>query len=185
VPVTGITLFALGGVAQITRTRAMRPPSSGWGSWALVRIAGKRTLAKLNAFDLVVTIALGSALASTLLPAPPTLTDGLAALAVLVGAQFGVAWLQVRAGWFRRLVKSEPVLLVARGAWREEALRRERISRDEVRAAVRASGHGSMDEVEAVVLETDGSLSVVARSADVRASRSALVGVRGAGEPAS
>jgi uncharacterized membrane protein YcaP (DUF421 family) len=151
---------------------------------ALLRVAGKRTLAKLNAFDFVVTIALGSALSSALLPSQTTLADGVAALAFLVGAQFAVSWLQLRASWFRRLVKSEPVLLVARGGWREDALRRERITADEVRAAVRARGHGAMEDVEAVVLETDGSLSVVARSGDVRASRSALEGVRGAGAPA-
>jgi uncharacterized membrane protein YcaP (DUF421 family) len=149
----------------------------------LLRVSGKRTLAKLNAFDFVVTIALGSTLSSALLPARPALADGLAALALLVAAQFAVAWAQVRAKWFQRLVKSQPALLLARGEWREEALRRERISADEVRAAVRANGHACLEEVEAVVLETDGSLSVVSVPAEGRP-RSALRGVRGVPEAA-
>ena len=144
----------------------------------LLRVAGKRTLAKLNAFDLVVTIALGSTLASALLPAQATLADGAAALAVLVGAQFALAWLQVRAGWLRGIVRSEPELLLGRGEWREDTLRQERLTRDEVRAAVRAGGYASLEDVEAVILETDGTLSVVGPS-DARRPRSALVGVRG------
>jgi uncharacterized membrane protein YcaP (DUF421 family) len=148
------------------------------GLVTLVRISGKRTLAKLNAFDLVVTVALGSTLASVLLPRDAALVDGLLALAVLVGAQFAVAWAQVRSGGFRRVVKSRPTLLLRGGEWLEEALRRERVARDEVLAAVRASGLGDLGEVEAVVLETDGTLSVVRRAARPGGS-STLAGVRG------
>ena len=148
----------------------------------LLRVAGKRTLAKLNAFDFVVTVALGSTLSSALLPAQSTVADGLAALAFLVAAQFSVAWLHLRAGWLRRLVKSEPVLLLARGDWRDATLRTERISPDDVRAAVRARGYASLEDVEAVVLETDGSMSVVGRT-DAGRPRSALHGVRGAPGP--
>lgn len=62
----------------------------------------------------------------------------------------------------KRFVTGEPVLLVYRGELREEVLRRVRVTRDEVYAAVRSKGVSHMSNVRAVVLETDGSFSVLA-----------------------
>ena len=59
------------------------------------------------------------------------------------------------------VVKARPVLLVHRGRIRPNVCRRERLTEGEVRQAVRASGVGGLDQVAAVVLETDGSLSVI------------------------
>lgn len=128
-----------------------------------LRVSGKRTLAKMNAFDFVVTVALGSTLATILLSNSVALAQGVLALALLVLLQFVVAWSSVRWRWFRDLVKSEPALLVRRGEILSHALRRERISADEVLAAVRAQGYADLGEIEAVVLETDGSFSVIPR----------------------
>ena len=131
-----------------------------------LRIAGKRTLAKLNAFDLVVTVALGSTLATVLLSRTVPLVDGIAAFVTLIVLQFVVAWLGVRAKWFRDLVTSEPTLLVRDGVLLEEAMQRERIDHDEVLAAIRQGGIVAMRDVRAVVLERDGSLSVLRRTDD-------------------
>ena len=81
----------------------------------LLRIFGKRTLAKLNAFDLVVTVALGSTLATVLLSKSVALMEGLLAFVLLAGLQYVVAWLSVRFQGFSDLVKSEPTLLLHRG----------------------------------------------------------------------
>ena len=129
----------------------------------ILRISGKRTLAKMNAFDLVVTVALGSALATTLLSRTTPLVDGVAALGLLIALQFAVAWASLRARWFRDLVKSKPALLMRDGRFLDDAMRRERIDRDEVLAAVRNKGILALEEVRAVVLETDGSFSVLRR----------------------
>ena len=137
-----------------------------------LRVSGKRTLSKLNAFDLVVTVALGSSLASVLLNKDVSLADGVAAFAVLVGLQFAVTWSSVRARWVRDLVAGEPLLLLHRGAVLPAALRQARITEDEVRAAVRAAGFSSLEDAEAVVLETDGSLSVVRRGSEEEDPRS-------------
>lgn len=127
----------------------------------LLRVTGKRTLSKMNAFDLVVTVALGSTLATILLDRNVTLAQGVLALALLVGLQFAVTWSSVRAAWVRRLATGEPSLLVRRGELLRDAMRRTRITEDEVRAAVRRAGLKVMEDAEAVVLETDGSISVV------------------------
>jgi uncharacterized membrane protein YcaP (DUF421 family) len=130
----------------------------------LLRISGKRTLSKMNAFDLVVTVALGSTLASVLLSKDVPLAEGVLAFWVLVALQYGLAWLSVRSERFQGLIKSEPALLLYRGRMLQDTLRRERVAGEEVHAAVRAQGIAAIEEVEAVVLETDGSFSVIRTS---------------------
>jgi uncharacterized membrane protein YcaP (DUF421 family) len=128
----------------------------------LLRISGKRTLTKLNAFDLVVTVALGSTLATILLTEKVALAEGLAAFATLIGLQFLVTWTSVRLGVVRRLVRSEPSLLLRDGELLRGAMSRERITEDEIRSAIRSAGIQDPSRVSAVVLEADGELSVIA-----------------------
>lgn len=128
-----------------------------------LRASGKRTLAKLNAFDLIVTVALGSTLASVLLTKSVALAEGLLAFALLIGLQYAVAWLSVRSARFSDLVKSEPTLLLYRGRVIASALRSQRITHAEILAALRQSGVAALEQAAAVVLETDGSLSVIAK----------------------
>ncbi len=85
---------------------------------------------------------------------------------MLVGLQYVVTWLQVRSARVGRLVKSDPALLLYRGEFLDGALRRERVTKDEVRAAARSQGVASLAEVEAIVLETDGSITVVRSAPD-------------------
>jgi uncharacterized membrane protein YcaP (DUF421 family) len=138
---------------------------------ALLRFSGKRTLSKMNAFDLVVTVALGSTLATILLSEDVALAEGVVAFSVLIGMQFAIAWLSVRSRRVSRLVKSEPRVLVLRGLLLANSLREERVVEEEVLAALRQQGIASLAGVEAVILETDGSFSVVHRTegGDVRA----------------
>ena len=135
---------------------------------ALLRVTGKRTLAKMNAFDLVVTVALGSTLATVLLSKNVALAEGVLAFALLAGLQFAVAWISVRSERFRQLIKSEPRLLVSKGEILDSAMRDERVTRDEVLSAARSSGYAGLEDIEAVVLETDGSFSVVGKAREGR-----------------
>ena len=143
----------------------------------VLRVSGKRTLSKLNAFDFIVTVALGSTLASILVAKGLAFAQGMTAFVVLVGAQYAVTWAQVRSARVRSAVSSDPALLFYRGRFLPEALRRERVTEDEVRAAARGSGVAELADVEAVVLETDGTMAVVRRAP--AGPPSALVGVRG------
>jgi uncharacterized membrane protein YcaP (DUF421 family) len=142
-----------------------------------LRVSGKRTLSKMNAFDLVVTVALGSTLATVLLSKDVALAEGAVAFALLIGMQFVVTWSGFRVRWVRRLVTGEPLMLLYRGEFLSGALRDARVIEDEVRAAVRSAGLDSLDKVHAVVLETDGSFSVV-RASD-GGGDSSLAGVHG------
>jgi uncharacterized membrane protein YcaP (DUF421 family) len=127
----------------------------------LVRVAGKRTLAKMNAFDLVVTVALGSTLATILLSQDVALAEGMTAFALLIGLQLAITWLSVRTRVVPSLVKSDPTLLAFRGRAIHDALNEQRVSDEELLQAVRQKGYASVASVHAVVLETDGSFSVI------------------------
>lgn len=131
----------------------------------LLRISGRRTLSKMNAFDLIVTVALGSTFATILLNRDVSLAEGTLALALLIGLQYLVTWTSVRIGWVRKLVTGEPALLYYHGQMLMTAMRAARVTEDEVRSAIRTNGIAALDEVEAVVLETDGSFSVVQNDA--------------------
>lgn len=111
-------------------------PSAYLALVLLLRASGKRTLTKLNMFDFVVTVALGSTLASVILTKSVGLVQGIAAFAVLIGLQYGITWLAVRWPAFEGVIKAEP--------------------------ALRAQGKGEAAGVAAIVLETDGTLTVIA-----------------------
>lgn len=137
-----------------------------YGSLVLVlRLAGKRSLAKLNAFDLVVTVALGSTLATVLLTSNVAFLEGLIAFAMLAVLQWIVSRLSIAWPFFRNLVRSQPRLLLEQGQFCSDAMKDERVTKGEIEAAIRAAGIGRIEQVGAVVLETDGSLSVI-RSGD-------------------
>lgn len=127
----------------------------------VLRASGKRTLSKLNAFDLVVTVAIGSTFSSILTSKDLALAEGVAALALLVGLQFVVTFLSVRIKGIDRLVKSEPTLLLKDGEPLPGALRQQRVTQEELRAAIRTSGGAELSDAAFVVLESDGSLSAV------------------------
>lgn len=141
-----------------------------------LRISGKRTLSKWNAFDSVVTIAIGSTLATVLLSKEVALAEGVLAFALLIALQFLITWLAVRVRAIRRLIKAEPTLLLSEGQFLQAALRAQRVTESEIRAA----GIAAMEDAEAVVLETDGSFSVLRRGQ--QGSRSALADVIRDGE---
>ncbi|ANU09790.1 hypothetical protein A1A1_05362 [Planococcus antarcticus DSM 14505] len=131
------------------------------GLIVFLRISGKRTLTKLNAFDLVVTVALGSTLATILLNNSISLLEGMTAFALLIFLQYVFTLLSVHSSWFNNIIKSEPRLLFLDGQFLRSAMKKERIKEIEILQAIRNSGFGSTEKVKAVVLETDGSLSVI------------------------
>ena len=148
----------------------------------LLRFSGKRTLSKWNAFDLVVTVAFGSTLATALLSKDNTLMQVVVAFGLLVGLQWSITWLSVRSVTVERWVKARPRLLLFQGRLQQEALQQERVTESEIRAALRAQGITALEDVEAVVLETDGSFSVLKQRGS---SASALADVHGYSEAAS
>ncbi|WP_456271302.1 DUF421 domain-containing protein [Bacillus sp. AK031] len=130
----------------------------------LLRVSGKRTLSKLNAFDLVVTVAMGSTLSSILINKNVTWAQGITAFIMLIGLQFAIAKLAVNMSPFNKLIKSKPQVLYVNGDFRTRPMKKERVLKKEIRQAARSQGLSSMAQVDTVVLESDGSLSIIKKS---------------------
>ena len=131
----------------------------------LLRISGKRTLSKMNAFDLVVTVAFGSTLASILTSSQVSLVQGGLALGLLVLLQFVNTYLAVRYSGYQALIKAQPTLIFFQGQFLTDVMRKQRVSKEEILAAMRQQGVAEPGEVDAVVIETEGSLSVLPKNA--------------------
>lgn len=129
----------------------------------LLRVSGKRTLMKLSGFDLVVTVAIGSTLATVILSKDVAFLEGVVALALLVALQYAITWCSARSRPFARLVHATPRLLFFGGAFLDSELRRERLTRDELLAVAREQGLSSPEDIGAIVLEGGGDIAVIPR----------------------
>ncbi|MFL2101026.1 DUF421 domain-containing protein [Desemzia sp. FAM 23991] len=144
----------------------------------VLRISGKRTLSKMNSFDFIVTVALGSVLGSILTSQDIALVDGILAFGLLVLLQFITSWLSVRSDFFSQLIKSSPKLLYYDGQFNRFSMKKERVPEKEILQAVRSNGYASLDEVRAVILETDGTFSVISNSSNEKPTISSLKNVK-------
>jgi len=135
------------------------------------RLAGKRELAQLNPFDLVVLLTISNTVQNAIIGNDNSLFGGLLGAATLLV----VNWLVVR--WtfnhprVERLVEGTPTVLVDRGVVHPEALARELVTVDELRSAARRHGLLSLDDAERVVLETGGTLTFVPKAETTRVRR--------------
>ena len=126
-----------------------------------IRLSGKRSTSRMNNFDWIVTVAVGSLFASTVILKDLSLADGASAIGLLLALQFVLTFATARWSWARRAVLAPPRLLYFRGEFLHQAMRRERVSRDEILSAVRESGIPSLEGACAVVLEPDAEFSIV------------------------
>lgn len=127
----------------------------------MLRILGSRSLSQLNAFDFIVTVAMGSTLATVILNKNVPLLDGLAAFALLLGLQGLINILSRNISGFRSVINMPPALLFYKGEYLEDQMRKHRTTRDEILQVLRSKGIGHIDEVDAIVLENNGKFSVI------------------------
>jgi uncharacterized membrane protein YcaP (DUF421 family) len=127
----------------------------------LLRLAGPRTLAKWYAFDLIVTVALGSTFANSVLSGDISVAQSLVGFVILIGLQFIIAFAVAHWSPLRVIVNPQPTLLLHHGKLVREAMRSQRVAEADVRAAVRQHGIDRLEDVGAVVLEADGTFSVI------------------------
>jgi len=146
---------------------------------AFIRISGKRTTSKMNGFDWIVTVAMGSLVSSGIILKGVHLAEVLLAIVMLIALQYVLTKVAGQSKMFATLVKSEPVLLLFDGRMLQDVMKQERVSEQEILAAVRGRGAGSMNAVMAVTLEADASLSILLRDAATDDNLSAFYAVRG------
>lgn len=131
----------------------------------LVRLNGLRSFSKMSSFDFAVTVAIGSLLASVAATAT-SLTNGVIAVAAIILFQRLVAIARRRTG-IEKMVDNQPTLLMARAEMIEENMRNARVTPADLRAKLRAANITDLSQVQAVVMETTGDVSVLSgRSLD-------------------
>jgi uncharacterized membrane protein YcaP (DUF421 family) len=128
---------------------------------AIGRIYGKRATSRMNNFDWMITVAIGAIFATTIIRKDVAFIEGLGAIAVLLTLQFAVTFSVSHWKWAEWLFLSKPRLLYHRDSFLENAMKRERIARQEVVSAAREQGLPSMKSAHAVVIESNSVLSVV------------------------
>jgi len=130
----------------------------------LLRLLGKRTLAQLNAFDFVITIAIGSTLGRLITAKGVSLTESITAFLTLIILQYLVSWLTVRSSAIENLVTATPSLLYFRGQFLRKAMQEQRVTQAQLLAVVRDNRIGSLDQVEAIVMESAGTIAVIKKA---------------------
>lgn len=145
----------------IIRGLVLGPLTLAWITLT-ARIVGLRTFSKMTAYDFVATIATGSLLAQA---AGATDWSGFIqstlAVFVILGVQRVIAAIRFRSNIFREAIENEPILLMSRGTFHRKSMKSVRVAEADIMAKIRQANVKDLEQVEAVVLETTGDISVI------------------------
>jgi uncharacterized membrane protein YcaP (DUF421 family) len=130
----------------------------------LLRISGKRTTMSMTSFDFVSTVAMATIIGSTILQGTISLIEGMIAVTALVAMQWVAGLVSARNATIRQIITSNPTLLFKDGEFYEQNLAAVRISQEQLLQKVRAAGHAGTASVNAIVMESAGSVSVIEKS---------------------
>jgi uncharacterized membrane protein YcaP (DUF421 family) len=128
-----------------------------------LRMSGKRELAQLNPFDLIVLLMLSNTVQNAIIGDDNTVTGGIIGATTLLALNYLIVRTVYRSAWLQRLVGGEPDVLVHHGKVRMHHLERELITREELEAACHRQGIASLADVEKCILEPTGTLSFIER----------------------
>lgn len=143
----------------------------------ITRIFGLRTFAKMSSFDFASTIAIGSILASIILNTDQSIFKGIIALLSIVGFQAVFSLLIRKSRIFQKLVVNQPQLLVKNGVVDYEKLKKCNVDKGDLMAKLREANVHKMQEVQAVIFESTGDISVLHSSENIEVDSIILEGV--------
>lgn len=141
----------------------VRPVAIYIAAMTAVRLMGKRALGQLSLFDLVIMVGIGEIVVLVGLERQVDLVDGLVMLGILGSLEILMSLLVFRWPWFARLVEGQPTVLAREGHLLERNMRREHISLRDLRQELRKEGIDDLADVQEVVLEACGKISVIPR----------------------
>lgn len=124
----------------------------------IVRLAGKRDLAQLNAFDLVVVLLLSNAVQNALIGPDNSVTGGVLGAAVLIAVNAVVVRLVRRNDTIALMLEGKATRLAEKGMWDRRALKREGLRTADLEAAVRRQGASSVADCDTVTIEPGGAI---------------------------
>ncbi|WP_338485019.1 YetF domain-containing protein [Pseudomonas trivialis] len=128
----------------------------------LFKIAGRRSLAELTTFDLVLLMVIGEVTQQALLGDDFSLTNALLVIATLITIDIGLSLLKQRSRWFSRVLDGGPTIVVEQGQLLHERLKRARLDEGDILEAARsAQGIVEISQIKFAILERNGKLSVI------------------------
>jgi uncharacterized membrane protein YcaP (DUF421 family) len=128
-----------------------------------LRLAGKREMAQLNPFDLVVLLTLSNTVQNAIIGEDNSVTGGVLGAATLLAINYLVVRFLYNHEKLDRLIEGEPDVLIEGGVVRMERLKKEFITKIELEAAAHKQGFGSLDEIDRAILDPGGTVSFFAR----------------------
>lgn len=131
----------------------------------MFRLLGKREVAQMTVFDLVVLLILSNVLQNAMIGPDNSVTGGLIGAATILAINWAVGRAAFSSRWFEKTIEGVPTLLVHSGEMVLPNLRRTNISREELLSNLRSQGIFDLEEVRAAVLEPSGKLSVLKKEA--------------------
>lgn len=137
----------------------------------LLRLVGKRDLAQLNSFDLVVMLLLSNVVQNAIIGEDDSLLGGLIGAVTLLAVNWLVAWLSAGRPAMGRLLEGTPTVLAEDGRYRWTSLRRLSLRRADVDVAIRRQGGSGVEQTRRVSLEPGGTVLVELRPGDLNATR--------------
>jgi len=128
-----------------------------------LRLAGKRELAQLNPFDLVVLLTLSNTVQNAIIGDDNSVTGGIIGASTLLLVNYLVVRFLYRHERLDRFVEGESCPLILNGIVQEHRLTEEVLTRQELEAAAHKQGFGDLKEVESAILEPSGTISFTAK----------------------
>ncbi|PYU29359.1 MAG: DUF421 domain-containing protein [Acidobacteria bacterium] len=128
-----------------------------------LRLAGKRELAQLNPFDLIVLLTLSNTVQNAIIGDDNTVLGGLIGATTLLLINYSVVRFLFRHPKLERVAEGEATRLIHKGKIQDGQLAKEMISQAELQAAARRQGIAHLREVEEAVLEPGGIITFSAR----------------------
>jgi uncharacterized membrane protein YcaP (DUF421 family) len=125
----------------------------------MLRLAGKRELAQLNPFDLVVLLTLSNTVQNAIIGQDDSVTGGIIGASTLLTVNYVLVRFLSRHEKIERLIEGDPDVLIENGRIKKDCLRNEAISEVELAAAAHKQGFASLDQVDRAVLDPSGSIA--------------------------
>ncbi|MEC3885414.1 DUF421 domain-containing protein [Halobacillus sp. HZG1] len=132
--------------------------------YVLARILSKKLISQMTLFDFIAGITLGSMTATTFLADNVTLSRGALGLLTFAALVLVIDYLTLKSLTIRKLVNSQPTLLMDNGKILIKNMKKVRFNVDELIAELRKAGVFQFSDVQTAILETDGSVSVLRKS---------------------
>lgn len=136
--------------------KVVRPVIVYFALIVLLRVFGKRELAQLNPFDLVVLLSVSNTVQNAIIGDDNSLTGGLLGALTLFGINYIVVRFLFRHRNLDQVLEGSPTNLISEGKLDRAALSKELISESELLTVARRQGFDSLEEIETCILEPGG-----------------------------